>query len=420
MKIFLSKLLTREYILLLTVIVLAFVVRFYNFSNRVNFGSEQARSLVTSAGYIHDKPSLLGQEYFRVASNGHKIFSGALFNYMLVPLMLVSNYNPVIITVFFTFLNIITGFIVYLVAKKLFDSKVAIFSSIIFLFNDVMIYHSFFIWNYNILPIIGITTLYYLATRNNKLKTKYVFILGTLSGIGTSLQLLYVLPTLLIFGFAVWKSKNRLIDSLTFIGGIILGNLPMALFDIRHNFYNLTTLWQYTIDTFRGMSDASFSYYYLLPFWPVIALLVGWILAKVGKFSRLLSIFLISVYLFVNLTSSKVSFSKAIGMPDGLITSDIEYTAKIIAQDVDDNFNVVEDLDFDKRAYVLRYFLQYKFDKKPMEETEYTNPPVVYALVEKGYNFEDSHTWEINAGGPYKIILLSDIGNGYGLYKLTK
>lgn len=420
MKHLLSNWLNSNKIILFTIIILSFVVRFYNFPNRVNFGPEQARSLVTSAGYIHEKPSLLGQEYFRVASNGHKIFSGALFNYMLVPLLFVSNYNPVIVTAFFTFLNIITGIVIYVVAKKLLNNSVALFSLFIFLFNDIMIYHSFFIWNYNILPLIGIITLYYLVTLIKKPGTKYVFILGILSGLGVSLQLLYVLLLLPIFGFVIWKSKKRLTDSLVFLGGITLGNLPMVLFDIRHNFYNLTTLWQYAVDTFRGASDASFSYYYLLPLWPIFALLIGYILTKVNKFSRILSMFILLVYLFGNLTSTKVSVNKAIGMPEGLLTSDIDYAAKIIAQNADSNFNVVEDLDFDKRAYVLRYYLQYKYNKEPMGETEYTNPPVMYALVEKGYNFEDSHTWEINAGGPYKISLLSDIGDGYGLYKLTK
>jgi hypothetical protein len=139
MKTFLKKLLNKEGLLLLVILVLAFTVRFYNFPNRITFWSEQARSLVTSANYIKDKPSLLGQEYFRVASNGHKIFSGAVFNYLLVPLLLVTNYDPVPITAFFAILNIFTGLVVYWTARKLFDERVAVFSVILFLFNNMMI-----------------------------------------------------------------------------------------------------------------------------------------------------------------------------------------------------------------------------------------------------------------------------------------
>lgn len=420
MKTFLKKLLNKQSLLLLIIFILAFAVRFYNFPNRVTFWSEQARSLVTSANYIQDKPSLLGQEYFRVASNGHKIFSGAAFNYLLVPLLLVSNYDPIPVTAFFAILNIFTGFVVYWVSGKLFGQRTAVFSVILFLFNSMMIYHSLFIWNYNLLPLVGILSFYFLLSRNRKPSNKNILILGLLSGLGISLQILYVFIALIVLILAIWKSKKRFADTALFAVGIIIGNLPMVLFDIRHNFYNLSTLWQYMLDTFGGVSDASFSYYYLLPFWPIAALVVGYLLSKAYKFNKYLSIVIIAIYIFLNLTSSKISFKNPTGMPTGLTTADISYASQLIAKDAEGNFNVAEVLDFDKRAYVLRYYVQFKYGEKPLGEIEYNNPPVVYVLSQKGYNFEKSDIWEINAGGPYKIDLLSDIGVGYGLYRLSK
>lgn len=420
MKTFLKKLLNKEGLLILVIFVLAFAVRFYNFPNRITFWSEQARSLVTSANYIKDKPSLLGQEYFRVASNGHKIFSGAVFNYLLVPLLLVTNYDPMPITAFFAILNVFTGLVIYWVARKLFDGRVAVFSVILYLFNNMMIYHSLFIWNYNLLPLVGILTFYFLVVQNKKPNYKNIFILGLLSGLGVSFQILYVLIIPVVFILGIWKSKKKFSDTALFAAGLVTGNLPMVLFDIRHNFYNFTALWQYMLDTFKGTSDAAFSYYYLLPFWPIVALGAGYLLSKVFKFNKYLSIALVAIYLFLNLTSSKVSFKNPTGMPTGLTTADISYASQIIASDAKGDFNVAEVLDFDKRAYVLRYYVQFKYGSKPLGETEYDKPPALYVLSQKGYNFEKSDVWEINAGGPYKISLLSDIGTGYGLYKLTK
>ena len=170
MKNFLKNYLTKTNLLLILIFIVATGVRFYNFSNRVTFWSEQARSLIVSANYIKVKPSLLGQEYFRQDSNSHIIYSGALFNYSLVPLLIVSNYDPVRITAFFAVLNLVTGLVLYLVVKKIFGDKIAIISTILFLFNDFMIYHSLFIWNYNYLPIVGILTLFfswrYICERN--------------------------------------------------------------------------------------------------------------------------------------------------------------------------------------------------------------------------------------------------------------
>src|SRR5258706_9224659 len=108
MKNFLKNLLKKNNILIIVILILASFVRFYNFPNRVTFWTEQARSLIVSANYIREKPSLLGQEYFRQDSNSHIIYSGALFNYSLLPLLVISNYDPVIITSYFTLLNLFT------------------------------------------------------------------------------------------------------------------------------------------------------------------------------------------------------------------------------------------------------------------------------------------------------------------------
>ncbi|KKP31343.1 MAG: hypothetical protein UR21_C0011G0024 [Candidatus Woesebacteria bacterium GW2011_GWC2_31_9] len=109
----------KKYLLIFSILILAFVVRFYNFSNRVTFGPEQARSLVVSSEYINDKPSLLGQEYFRTNSLGQKLFTSAIFNYSLVPLIFIFKYQPLPITLYFAFLNIITAIVFYFVVKKI-------------------------------------------------------------------------------------------------------------------------------------------------------------------------------------------------------------------------------------------------------------------------------------------------------------
>jgi len=108
-------------------------------------------------------------------------------------------------------------------------------------------------------------------------------------------------------------------------------------------------------------------------------------------------------------------------MPDALTTSDIEKASKQIAADTSNNdFNVAEVLDFDKQAYVLRYFVEFRDAKTPLGITEYPNINLLYVLSQKGYNFDKSGVWEIYSGGKYKVSLLSDVGSGCAIYKLTK
>lgn len=417
MKKFLKRYLPKNSLIVVVIFLFAALVRFYNFPNRVTFWSEQARSLIVSAEYLK-KPSLLGQEYFRVDSNGHILYSGAIFNYSLVPLLLVSNYDPLRITVFFSLLNLFTGFIIYWVLKKLFNFKLAIISVALFLFNDFMIYHSLFIWNYNYLPLIGILSFYFLVRQWRKQTFRNLFILGLLSGLGVSLQFLYLLIAIPVLILSVWKSKKKFAGFLFFILGASIGNLPMLIFDLRHNFYHIRSLTQYLFDTLRGRSDAGFSYYYLLPFWPVFAIALGYITSKFYRYNKLLAFIIIAAYLYFNLTSPRVSFTAPTGMPEGLNVKDVDNASRMIAQDIKGQFNVAEVLDFDKRAYTLRYYLQYVYSRIPEGVTEYPDTKVLYVLADRNYNFQRSNVWEITSGGDYRPSQLGMVGNGYAVYKL--
>ena len=405
---------------LLLIFALAALVRFYNFPNRVTFWSEQARSLIVSANYLKI-PSLLGQPYFiREDTNSHVLYAGAAFNYSMIPLLLVSGYDPIIITVFFAFLNVFTGLMIYLLVKRIFNKNVATISCALFLFNDWMIYHSLFIWSYNFLPLIGILILYFGWLYLKKRKALSIFLLGLFSGLVVSLQFLFLPIALAIFVVGVLLSKRKIIDSLTFVLGMIFGNLPMVIFDLRHNFYESRTLIQYFIDTLAGKSNAAIAYYYFLPFWPIFAITGALILVRFWRKSRPLTALVVILYLFLNLTSIRINWKAPTGMPEGITTRDVENASRAVAEDVKGDFNVAEVLDFDKQAYVLRYFLQFKNNRNSQGIADYPNAKVLYVLSEKGYNFVTSSVWEVKSAGLTKISKLSDVGNGYAIYKLEK
>lgn len=407
-------------LLIFLIIAFAIFVRFLNFTERVTFGSEQARSLIVSGRYIKEKPSLLGQEYFRVTSSGHKLFSGALFSYSLVPLQLILNYQPIPITAFFVVLNIITGLLLFLLARKVFNFSIAVFTLIIFLFSGYMIYHSLFIWILNYLPLIGLLAFYALYLFYKKPKLIYALILGGLSGVGINLQYLFIPFAFLLLLFVIWKSKHKIKSVLLFVVGAIFGNLPMVLFDLRHDFYHLRSLWQYFVDTLANSGQSSITYYHFLHFWPVFALLGGLLLFYIWKRNKPVTVFLMILYLYMNLSSSLVSFKEPTGMPEGLNTIEVINAAEAISQDEPEKFNVVSLLDFDARGHILRYPLEYLYGVKPMGVEEYKEAQSLYVISEKSYDFDRAGVWEINVFEPKEVEILSEIDEDYAVYKLTK
>lgn len=392
------------------------VVRLYNFSDRITFWSEQARSLIVSAEYLQ-KFSLLGQEYFRQDPSGHIIFSGALFNYSLIPLIIASNWDPIKITFYFAILNLFTGLLVFNVAKKIWDEKVAIFSLLLFIFNDTMIYHSLFIWNYNYLPLVGILIIYTIWKQSQVRDIKNIFLIGLLCGIGVSLQILFAIFILPVSAFILWKSNAKLKYLIVFIFALIVGNLPMVIFDLRHSFYEAKTILGYLTGLFIGGESHEFAYYYLLPLWPVIAISTGIILAKVNKY---IAYAVIVIYIGLNVFSEKVQYYGPTGMPHKVTVSELKDVAMLIKDDNEGDFNVTSLMDFDKRAYALRYILKYNFGEDPLSVTEYSNLNCLYVLAVNGYNFEKSNIWEINASKYNSVTKLATIGEDLSLYRLNK
>lgn len=281
------------------------ILRFYNFSERIIYGPEQARSLLTATRNLTQGFSLLGQEYFRYTSSGHQLFYSPLFPYSLIPLVLLAKYSPLYITIYFALLNIFTGLFLFYVAKKIFNKTVAVFTFFLFFLNSYMIYHSLFIWPYNYLPLIGVTVLYLVYLFQKNQKPSYILLLGTLSGAGFGIQYLFAPLSLGLLLFLIWKGKRRVLIFLIFLFGNIIGNLPMVVFDLRNQFYNSKSLWQFFIDTIQGNSDAAFNYYYLLPLWPIFILLGALFLYFLTKKSWFVVLIVMFLYVFINLKSSQ-------------------------------------------------------------------------------------------------------------------
>ena len=122
----------------ITIVLLALAVRFYNFSNRIDFSAEQGISLTTSAQYLKQFSFLGLQNIQRITSSGHHLYSGAWFGYTLTPLILIFNYDPVLITACFALLNVATGLFLLWLTKNKYGFLPAIFALILFLFNSTM------------------------------------------------------------------------------------------------------------------------------------------------------------------------------------------------------------------------------------------------------------------------------------------
>ncbi len=421
-------------IILIVILLFAVVVRFYDFPNRITFGPEQAISLLVSADYINEKFSLLGlPSTQRTTSFGHTIFYPPVFNYSLVPLLLIFNYDPVLITGFFAVLNLGTGILLYLLTKRILNKTIAIFATILFLFNDYMINHSMFIWSVNYLPILNLGILFLLfrseasnskvslLTRTYLKKSKNLdaFFIGLFASLSFGVEYIYLFTGIIVFILTIIFSKYRLRSGVLFFTGGILGMLPTIIFDLSHDFYHLQTLWQYLIDTISNPGQSKITYYHFLHFWPLLAVLGGIILYQIYERSKYASFLLLASILAINFLSVQISFTKPTGMFPNLNYPKLGEAAKIIASDKPENFNLAMTFDFDSRAHPLRYLLKYKYGFNPQAVEDYPKAENLYVFTTQDYPIQNTSLWEISSFAAEDTKVLGTIDN-FTLYKLIK
>lgn len=410
------------YIVLIVILFLGgFAVRFVNYENRLIFGPEQGMSLITSASNL-EKFSFLGEtNLIRATSAGHILFHGAVYSYLILPLLILFNFRVLPITISFALLNLLTAFVLFLVAKKIFGKFVAILSLFFFLFSDVMVHHSLFPWIVNPTPLLGVLTLWLfyiqIKNRDNLLPS---LLIGVMSGVGFGMQNFYLFFVPFQLMFTLLVSKKRLLGVGTFIFGIILGSFPTVIFDLRHDFYHVRTFWQFFREVLAGSASGTSTYYNFLFLYPYLFIIYAFLAKLLYKISKPLILIPIIYFLFVCITSPMSDLINTKGMAPGMSLSSLETAASLIARDNPPSvFNVATLWDFDTRAHPLRYLLQFYYGLKSQPYENYQSVDALYVLAPESYDMEKPRVWELQTFMPYIISDMNLSVPNFRLYKLT-
>jgi hypothetical protein len=381
------------------------------------FGPEQALSLSVSAEYLK-KFSLLGLPNLqRFTSSGHVLYSGSLFNYTLVPLLVLFRNDPYPITILNAGLLLATGAVLWWVTKYIRDEKTAFLTTFLFIFNCFIIYHSTFIWILNYLPLVGALSILFLTKFRHHLLAPLV--LGILAGVGFNLQYLFLPTALLVFIYLLLTTKKRVQTAGLFLLGAVLGNLPMVIFDLKNQGYHLQTLLTYIKETSFSPGQSKISYYHFLHLWPAFALVGAIALTKIFARSRYIAAAILIAYLTLNLLSPYVNFFGPVGMPKGMTYQNYVDAAQVIAQNQPSNFNVTSLLENDSaRSYPLRYLLTYRFGLTPLGVEAYQAADSLYALA-RSNDLKTNTQYETSFFDTKNPIELSKIGE-IGIYKLKR
>lgn len=254
-------------IILILILLLAAFLRLYRISDYMTFLGDEGRDVLVAKGIIEGDFTLLGPR-----SSAGDFFMGPAYYYMITPFLWLFKLDPVGPAVMVALFGIATVFLIYIVAKKFFDTRAALFASALYAVSPLVLNYSHSSWNPNVLPFFALLMLFMVYKSIATAKSwKYFIFSGFLLGICMQLHylslFLAVILIVYIF-FADWLMNNR-IQMLTtmkhymlLLIGFLLGFSAFIAFEIRHGFPNIQAISKFIFgDTLNKESEIGATYF---------------------------------------------------------------------------------------------------------------------------------------------------------------
>jgi 4-amino-4-deoxy-L-arabinose transferase-like glycosyltransferase len=231
--------------LILAIIAAAIFLRFYKIGEFTVFLADQGRDAIIVkriAAFEHfpaiGAPTSVGQ-----------VFLGPFYYYFIAPWFWLFNFNPVGLAVGMAVTSIAYLVTTYFIVKQFFDKRAAVIATFLGSFSYVLIQSSRFSWNPNPLPLFSLLTAYFFMMGTKTKHYLYFLLFGAF--LSFSIQLHYlaaglVLPILILSVFDLISSRKEIlkktVNYLLSLVSFIVFTSPLIIFDLRHNFINVNSL----------------------------------------------------------------------------------------------------------------------------------------------------------------------------------
>lgn len=250
-----KKLFTKSNTLLISILALASFMRLYKINDYLTFLGDEGRDVLVVYNILHGHLTLLGP----TASVGG-FFLGPIYYYFMTPFLWIFNYNPVGPAVMVALFGIATVWLIYFIGSKFFTITTGLVAAALYAIAPIIVAYSRSSWNPNPLPFFVLSLLYFLYKGVEKKSWKYILVSGVFLGIAMQLHYLATFVAAIVFVYiltaflydAFVKKQSVLHEAwatvktyLIFFGGFLIGWSPFLLFEIRHGFNNIKSIFHF-------------------------------------------------------------------------------------------------------------------------------------------------------------------------------
>ncbi len=404
---------------LIFLVSLFLFLRLFNLEKGVNFSAEQGVFL-RKAWEIYKTRNftLLGPPTSIKSKISREFYQGPATYYLLIPPLVLFNGNPIAVSYYLVFLNLIALLILFFIIKKKLGNKAAFWGCFFFASFPQLVTFSRFVWNPNFLPLFSSILLAFLLGLKKKRGIFYFFLTGI--SLGLCLQFHYQ-AVLLIFLTLFWLfvKKAQVNKFFSLFLGLLLGFSPLIVFELRNDFYNLKTLFL-ILKTGTDKSLSAIPFYYFLSLVPFLILLTGLLVSKLFSYSKIAAGALLVFYCLWAGKKIYAFSSQPPGMPKDWNYPAEEKVVKIILEENKKKYNIASLLSGDTRTMATRYLLEIA-GKEPLGIENY--PQADWLFVLSRYNKERTKrdpVWEVSSFRPSKIVKQWPISKEITLYLFEK
>lgn len=419
-----KKFFQKEWVLLLLLIVGFIFLRSVYFTEHLNFTADQAeQSTDILQFYRQYKIPLIGNPVNSTVYQGHFLYQGPGYYYMLFPFLLVTNFDPVHSSYLFMLFCALMIIPLYYGMKLLVNKYAAWLMVIIYSFLPYYLNYTRFHWNPNyqlsLLPLLLLLMGLYKKYKSQKIFFLIAIFLGFLFQF--HYQFIIIVLGIAIYYFAIKKLSPVLL--IHFLVGFVIGISPLLLFELKHDFYNIRTLLlfiQHHNEVTSAGSITTPHYYLSLSFMALVTLL-ALVRSKLPKGKNFLTAsFVLSVILFV--WSAMLNFQKPTtsfwSYAQNWNYTDTEKVYQLIQSQHLKDFNVADLTYYNTKASTIKFFL--KQDNVNINYEDYYQNK--YLFVEKASNTKlyDTLSYEVAGFKPAKLLHAWKINDHYNLYLLER
>ncbi|OGM11342.1 hypothetical protein A2Z22_04220 [Candidatus Woesebacteria bacterium RBG_16_34_12] len=248
------------YLLLSTILLVAFIIRVYRVNDLLGFYYDQGRDALVIWKFWHEgKPFLIGP-----VTGLQGIFLGPFYYYLITPFYLIGGGNPIYPAVFLSFLSVCAILMLYITGRQMHSNITGLLAAMIGAFSYYIFTHSRWLSNPNPILLTSVLLLYVMwkiiEKSESKKKSKNINLWWTILAflVGISLQLesaSAIFYLAILFIFFIWQFVNSAKHSIKEINYakiiLIIGTtllitfIPQIVFNLRHqnillnNFLNL-------------------------------------------------------------------------------------------------------------------------------------------------------------------------------------